>query len=228
MFSLAKHRLNLEKERKRQEEDRFNPELIKFIKNDSKDPPPAMTRNLFKQMTAARKRQNAYSALSHSRVNAWADNLTVSDAQNLVNGAGREANSLKRLPFEAGNWRGKLLQGDGKHFDNFYVRNYEPDATKAMNYEAMHAEFRGRAVAHGGNQGDPNTILAKVLRQRIKTNEKQPAFKTCMKPLNPDLNRSKSPPSSYFQRTTRSQKMIHPSTTLGKETARVDKLDTKA
>lgn len=58
MYSLAKHRLELEKQRKKEEDNRYNPELIKFIKNDSKEPPQAMTRNLFRQMTAARKRQN--------------------------------------------------------------------------------------------------------------------------------------------------------------------------
>ena len=48
----------------------------------------------------------------------------------MANGAAREGSSLKRLPFEQGNWKGQMLNSDERHYDQIYLRNYVPEALR--------------------------------------------------------------------------------------------------
>lgn len=79
-----------------------------------------------------RRKKNALSALSKSRTLGWVDNLSNAEADEIANGAVREANTQKRQPFEGGNWKGQKITKEGRYYDKLYVRQYEPDAVRQI------------------------------------------------------------------------------------------------
>ena len=81
------------------------------------------------------RRKMAMTALSKSRTSAWTDNLNDMEVSHYTSGAARNASLEKRHLFEGGNWGGKLLENEGRYFDQIYPRNYQPDQINKLEYE---------------------------------------------------------------------------------------------